>query len=300
MAQATFPRGLSAGALSGRLKSVPCLLVLRCASPGEGSPQKDTIFPALRRCNESAKSRLTGQVALVTGASRGIGLAIARRLGQMGARVSLCARNAANLERAASGLRAAGIEVLALRTDVTRGDEVASLVSETQRTLGPVDILVNNAGIGIFGPFQEQTEADWNAILDTNLKSVFLASRAVAPEMIRRKTGHIINIGSLAGKNTFANGAIYCASKWGLLGLTGCMAEELRAHGIRVSAICPGSVATEFSPHAGKDPVQDAAAGRRGACGGRAGDAGAGKLYQRSADAPDAKAVTPRVLRGSL
>ena len=197
---------------------------------------------------------LAGKVALVTGASRGIGLAIARRLGQMGARVSLCARNAENLERAASELRAAGIQVLALRTDVTRGDEIAGLVSQTHRTLRPVDILINNAGIGIFGPFQDQTEADWNAILDTNLKSVFLASRAVTSEMIRRKTGHIINICSLAGKNTFANGAIYCASKWGLLGLTGCMAEDLRAHGIRVSAICPGSVATEFSPHAGKDP----------------------------------------------
>jgi len=202
------------------------------------------------------EERLAGQVAVVTGASRGIGLAIARRLGRMGARVSLCARNAANLERAASDLRAAGIQVLALRTDVTRGDEVASLVSETQRAFGPVDILVNNAGIGIFGPFQEQTEADWNAIMDTNLKSVFLVSRAVAPGMIRRKTGHIINIGSLAGKSAFANGAVYCASKWGLLGLTGCMAEELRAHGIRVSAICPGSVATEFSPHAGKDPAR--------------------------------------------
>ena len=130
------------------------------------------------------------------------------------------------------------------------------MVSETQRTFGPVDILVNNAGIGIFGPFQEQTEADWNSVMDTNLKSVFLVSRAVAPEMIRRQTGHIINIASLAGKSTFANGAVYCASKWGLLGLTGCMAEELRAHGIRVSAICPGSVATEFSPHAGKDPAR--------------------------------------------
>jgi NADP-dependent 3-hydroxy acid dehydrogenase YdfG len=197
---------------------------------------------------------LAGQVALVTGASRGIGLAIARRLSQMGARVSLCARNAANLERAASELRGAGAQVLALRTDVTRGDAIAALVGETQRVLGPIDILVNNAGIGFFGPFHEQSEADWNAILDTNLKSAFLVSRAVTPEMIRRKTGHIINISSLAGKNTFANGAIYCASKWGLLGLSGCMAEDLRAHGIRVSAICPGSVATEFSPHAGKDP----------------------------------------------
>jgi 3-oxoacyl-[acyl-carrier protein] reductase len=196
---------------------------------------------------------LSDQVALVTGASRGIGWAIAQKLGQMGARVSLCARNAANLEQAASALQSEGIRVLALRTDVTRGDEIAALVSETQRELGPIDILVNNAGIGVFGPFYQQNEAGWDAVMDTNLKSVFLTSRAVAPEMIRRNTGHIINISSLAGKNTFANGAIYCASKWGLLGLTGCMAEDLRAHGIRVSAICPGSVATEFSLHAGKD-----------------------------------------------
>ena len=137
---------------------------------------------------------LLDQVALVTGASRGIGLAIARRLGQMGARVSLCARNTANLERAASALRGEGIQVLALRTDVTRGDEITAMVSETQRELGPIDILVNNAGIGIFGPFHEQSEAGWDAVMDTNLKSVFLTSRAVAPEMIRRKTGHIINI----------------------------------------------------------------------------------------------------------
>jgi NADP-dependent 3-hydroxy acid dehydrogenase YdfG len=200
------------------------------------------------------ESALNGQVALITGSSRGIGLAIARRLGQMGARVSLCARKKTDLDRAAADLRAAGIEVLAVPTDVTRPDEVSRLVSETQRSLGAVDILVNNAGIGIFGPFYHQTEADWNSVLDTNLKSVFLTSRAAAPEMIRRKSGHIINISSLAGKSTFANGAIYCASKWALLGLTGCMAEDLRAHGVRVSAICPGSVATEFSPHAGKDP----------------------------------------------
>jgi 3-oxoacyl-[acyl-carrier protein] reductase len=200
------------------------------------------------------ENALNGQVVLITGSSRGIGLAIARRLGRMGARVSLCARRKADLESAASDLRAAGIDVLAVPTDVTRPDEVSRLVSETQRSLGPVDILVNNAGIGIFSPFYHQTDADWNSVLDTNLKSAFLTSRAVAPEMIRRKSGHIINISSLAGKSTFANGAIYCASKWGLLGLTGCMAEDLRPHGVRVSAICPGSVATEFSPHAGKDP----------------------------------------------
>jgi NADP-dependent 3-hydroxy acid dehydrogenase YdfG len=196
---------------------------------------------------------LAGQVALVTGASRGIGLAIAKRLGQMGARISVCARNHEKLQASASELRGMGIEVLAIPADVTLGAQISALVRKTQQALGPIDILVNNAGIGVFGPFYEQSESDWDAILNTNLKSVFLISRAVAPEMIRRKSGHIVNISSLAGKNTFANGGIYCASKWGVLGLTGCMAEDLRAHGIRVSAICPGSVATEFSPRASKD-----------------------------------------------
>ncbi|MGH9681704.1 MAG: SDR family oxidoreductase, partial [Candidatus Acidiferrales bacterium] len=149
-----------------------------------------------------------------------------------------------------------GIDVLATPADVTREDQVSDLVRKTRQRFGPIDILVNNAGIGLFGPFHEKTEADWDRVLGTNLRSVFLMSREVAPEMILRKTGHIINISSLAGKNTFANGAIYCASKWGLMGLTGCMAEDLRAHGIRVSAVCPGSVSTEFSGQSAKDPAK--------------------------------------------
>jgi 3-oxoacyl-[acyl-carrier protein] reductase len=115
---------------------------------------------------------------------------------------------------------------------------------------------VNNAGMGRFGEFCKFSEAEWDSTLDTNLKAVFLLSREIAPSMMERRTGHIINIGSLAGKNAFAGGAVYCASKWGLLGLTYCMAEDLRAHGIRVAAICPGSVETEFSPHTGKDAAK--------------------------------------------
>jgi len=197
---------------------------------------------------------IAGQVALVTGGSRGIGLAIAARLGRMGARVAICARSAESLERAAEGLRRDSVETLAMAADVTRPAEVTALVERTRKSLGPVDILVNNAGVGIFGPVQALRESDWDAVLDTNLKAVFLVSKEVAPEMIRRRTGQIINISSLAGKNAFANGSVYCASKWGLLGLTYCMAEDLRTYGIRVSAVCPGTVATQFSPHAGKDP----------------------------------------------
>jgi 3-oxoacyl-[acyl-carrier protein] reductase len=199
-----------------------------------------------------SEDALAGKVALITGASRGIGFAIARRLGKMGARVSICARDQAKLDQTASVLRGEGIETLAIRADVARSDQISALIQKTQQELGPIDILVNNAGIGLFGPFHEFGEADWNAVLDTNLKSVFLMSRAVAPEMMRRQTGHIVNISSLAGKNTFANGAIYCASKWGLMGLSGSMAEDLRGYGVRVSAICPGSVATEFSGQSGK------------------------------------------------
>src|SRR5580692_1097086 len=196
---------------------------------------------------------LEGKVALITGASRGIGLAVARKLGSMGAKLSLCARHADKLESVAAELRSAGAAIFFTAADVTRPGDIESLVQKTKQALGAIDILVNNAGIGYFGPFHEANEANWDSVLDTNLKSVFLLSKAVAKGMIQRKSGHIVNIASLAGNNAFAGGAIYCASKWGLLGLTQCAAEDLRAHGIRVSAVCPGSVNTEFSPHGNKD-----------------------------------------------
>jgi 3-oxoacyl-[acyl-carrier protein] reductase len=199
---------------------------------------------------------LKGKVLLVTGGSRGIGLAIARRLGKMGARVAVCGRNAATLEQCAKSLRGDGIEVLAVTADVSRAEDAKALVERTREALGEVDILVNNAGVGVFRAVHELSEEDWDRVMDTNLKGVFLMSRAVAESMIRRRTGHIINISSLAGKNAFAGGAVYCASKWGLLGLTASMAEDLRGYGIRVSAVCPGSVETEFGPHTGKDPAK--------------------------------------------
>jgi NAD(P)-dependent dehydrogenase (short-subunit alcohol dehydrogenase family) len=200
------------------------------------------------------KGSLQGQVALITGASRGIGLAIAKSLARMGAKLSLCARDAKRLGGVAAEFKSAGVAVLAAPADVVRPSDITELVKTTEQSLGPVHILVNNAGIGYFAPVQEASPEDWDAVLDTNLKAVFLLSKAVAPGMIARRSGHIINIASLAGKNAFAGGGIYCASKWGLLGFTACMAEDLRPYGIRVSAICPGSVATDFSPHPNKDP----------------------------------------------
>jgi len=198
---------------------------------------------------------LTGKVALVTGGSRGIGRAIAHRIGRLGAAVAICARKSADLDRAAAGLRDEGILCMGIESDVTRAEDVQRMIEQTSKEPGESEILVNNAGNGVFGPFYERTDTDWHAVVDTNLKAVFLTSRAVSPGMIRLGRGHIINLSSLASKSAFAGGAIYCASKWGLMGLTSCMAEDLRAHGIRVSVVCPGSVATEFSSHAGRNPT---------------------------------------------
>jgi 3-oxoacyl-[acyl-carrier protein] reductase len=203
--------------------------------------------------NSLLEGQLKGASALVTGGSRGIGRAIAVRLAALGARVAICGRDKSALDETLAILRDAGATARAQVSDVTNPGQVAELVAASESAMGPISILVNNAGVGLFAPVQEQTEANWDTVLDTNLKSVFLVSRAVAPGMIQRGAGDIINISSLAGLNAFAGGALYCASKWGLQGLTACMAEDLRAYGVRVSVVCPGSVATEFS---GKRPEQ--------------------------------------------
>jgi 3-oxoacyl-[acyl-carrier protein] reductase len=214
-------------------------------------PQKASI-----NSSSGETAPLAGVVALVTGGSRGIGRAIALRLAKLGASVAICGRDVKMLAATEAELKRSGSPVHSQVADVSQSADVTTLVDKTQTALGPISILVNNAGIGLFGPAHEKTEADWDRVLNTNLKSVFLVSRAVAPSMIQRSAGDIINIGSLAGRNAFAGGGIYCASKWGLQGLSACMAEDLREHGIRVSVVSPGSVATAFSTRGSKDPAK--------------------------------------------
>ncbi|MBZ5647530.1 MAG: SDR family oxidoreductase [Acidobacteriia bacterium] len=198
---------------------------------------------------------LAGQVTVVTGGGRGIGAAIGGKLAELGAVSVLAGRNLVRLKAAARAIRKAGGEAVTVACDVTELRSVEELAQQVEKDFGRTDILVNNAGVGGFGgPLHQLAPESWDAVLNTNLRGVYYCIRAFAPMMIRAKTGHIINISSIAGKNALPNGAAYAASKWGLNGLTYSVAEELRAYNIRVSVVCPGSTVTELSPHAGKDP----------------------------------------------
>jgi 3-oxoacyl-[acyl-carrier protein] reductase len=202
--------------------------------------------------DENDSKPLRGQVGIVTGAGRGIGAAIARKLASLGASVVLCGRTMGPLEATASAI---GGQAKAKRCDVSNLESVQALAAFVEKTYGRLDILVNNAGVGAFAsPLHELTPDEWEKVLNTNLRGVYYCIRSFAPIMIRAKTGHIVNISSLAGKNALPNGAAYAASKWGLNGLSYSVAEELRAHNIRVSVVCPGSVNTELGPHTGKNP----------------------------------------------
>jgi 3-oxoacyl-[acyl-carrier protein] reductase len=198
---------------------------------------------------------LAGQVAIVTGAGRGIGAAIARRLAGMGAAAVLCGRTRASLEATAQAIRPEGGRAEVVECDVTDLRSVEAMAARANATFGRIDILVNNAGVrALETPLHELPPESWDRVLNTNLRGVYYCIRACVPAMIGRRTGHVINISSLAGKNPLPNGAAYAASKWGLNGLTYAVAEELRGYNIRVAVVCPGSVNTEFSPHTGKDP----------------------------------------------
>ncbi|HEY4961069.1 MAG TPA: SDR family oxidoreductase [Terriglobales bacterium] len=200
-------------------------------------------------------STLSGSVAVVTGGGRGIGLGIAAALSGLGATVVITGRNENRVHAAARELSSRGPACEGVVCDVTDLASVTALGTRLREKYGRVDILVNNAGIG--GPptlLHELDPDQWDAMFHTNVRGVFYMLRAVVPLMMVAGAGHIVNISSLAGKNPLPRGAAYSASKWALNGLTYSVAEELRAHNIRVSLVCPGSVNTEFSPHPGKDP----------------------------------------------
>ena len=218
----------------------------------------------------TSPSPLAGQVALITGAGRGIGQAIAVKLAELGAHTVLCGRTRQALEQTAAFIQNSGgqsaeksagksadkssAKSSVIECDVTDLHSVEALAQRVEQTFHRLDILVNNAGIsGVGGPLHQLAPENWERVLNTNLRGVYYCIRSLAPLMMKARSGHIINISSLAGKNPLPNGAAYAASKWGLNGLTYSVAEELRAHNIRVSVICPGSTHTDFSEHPGKN-----------------------------------------------
>jgi 3-oxoacyl-[acyl-carrier protein] reductase len=190
---------------------------------------------------------LDGKTAIVTGSSKGIGYAIAETLAREGANVVVSARDEAEVQAAAERLDRLGAgHVAAVRCDMRKYDDVRQLVAAAV-DLGGVDVLVNNAGVGRFGPIDELSLDHWHQVIETNLNGVFYACHEAIPHLKARGGGWIINIGSLAGKNPFAGGAAYNASKFGLLGFSEAMMLDVREHGIRVCCIMPGSVDTHFN-----------------------------------------------------
>ncbi|MFQ5530474.1 MAG: SDR family oxidoreductase [Gemmatimonadota bacterium] len=189
---------------------------------------------------------IEGSRCVVTGGSTGIGLATAREFATAGARVVICARTEERLEAATTELRVTGAEILPLQADVTREEDVESLIRTVEDAWGGADVLINNAGIGIFGNLLDLDVADYDRVFAVNVRGLFMCSRAFAPGMAEQGGGVIVNVASLAGKNAFAGGAIYSASKHAVMGMSKSMMLDLRRHGIRVLTVCPGTVLTPF------------------------------------------------------
>jgi 3-oxoacyl-[acyl-carrier protein] reductase len=184
--------------------------------------------------------------AIVTGATEGIGRATAFALGRAGYKIGALARTEAKIRELVALLKKEGIEAAGASADVGRPDQVTPAMDQLTRTLGDPDVLVNNAGVLIAKPFQELTLEDWDTTMSTNVRSLYLVSRAVVPAMLRRRSGTIVNVASLAGRNGFAGGTAYTASKHAVLGFSRSLMLELRKENIRVITILPGSVATDL------------------------------------------------------
>lgn len=189
---------------------------------------------------------LKGKTAIVTGAGKGIGKAIALALAGQGTEVAVVARTFKDVQEVQRQIEMLGRKSLAIQADVGEEEGVKRLVRETAKTFGKVDILVNNAGVGYFARVMELAVQDFDEMFSTNVRGVFLCTKAVLPHMIKQHSGDIVNIASLAGRNAFVGGAGYAATKWALIGFARSLMLEVREYDIRVITICPGSVDTDF------------------------------------------------------
>jgi meso-butanediol dehydrogenase/(S,S)-butanediol dehydrogenase/diacetyl reductase len=189
---------------------------------------------------------IKNKIVIVTGGNKGIGRAIAFLLAKRGACVTICGRSTESLETTCKEIREGGGACSSVTADVTNENQVNSVVHKSLCDFGRIDILINNAGVGIFKPIWECSSADWDYVMDTNLKGYFLCSKAVIPIMKKQNEGYILNIASGAGRQGIENLSIYCASKFGTIGLSESMKMDLWKFGIQVDYICPGYVKTDF------------------------------------------------------
>ncbi len=190
---------------------------------------------------------LKGKKALITGAGKGIGKALALALAKEGVSVALLARTAADLEKVAEEVTAFGVDAYIAQADVANLDSVNTAAEKVLNSFGAIDILINNAGIGRFGNFMDLEVASWEEVIQVNLMGAYYVTRAFLPQMIERKTGDIINISSTAGLNGNAMTSAYSASKFALIGMTDSLMKEVRKHNIRVNCLTPSTVATDMA-----------------------------------------------------
>ncbi len=200
---------------------------------------------------------LSGKVALVTGAGRGIGRAIALAFAEEGAAVALIARSRADLAGVAAEIRERGGRALAVPTDVTQDAAVESAVENVAGELGRLDILVTSAGTASFAPVADSKPGDWDAMLALNLRAVMVCCRAALPTMMRQRSGTILNLASIAAKRALPGSAVYTATKMAVVGFSRVLAEELRPHGVRVGVLVPGAVDTPLWDSLGSPPPRD-------------------------------------------
>lgn len=194
---------------------------------------------------------LAGNVAIVTGGGKGIGKAIALKLARQGVDVVVASRTRSDIKDVERDINSLGRKALSVQADVSKEADVERMVKQTLSTFGKIDILVNNAGVGVFANVVEMKTQDFDTMFATNMRGVFLCTKSVLPTMIHRRSGDIVNIASLAGRNAFVGGAGYAATKWALIGFARSLMLEVREYDIRVVTVCPGSVDTAFDHRTG-------------------------------------------------
>jgi len=200
-------------------------------------------------------NKLKDDIAVITGASRGIGRAIALAFSEKGINLALFGRDKTKLSEVKEDCEKFGLNVLIFSGDVGNEQFVNSSIDEVMNKFGKIDHLINNAGIAHFGKFIDSSLTEFKEQVNTNLYGVYNFTKAVLPDMIRKRSGSIINISSLAGKNGFVGGSLYAATKHGLMGMTKCLMLEVREHNIRVASVCPGSVGTDLILNTALSPL---------------------------------------------